>query len=231
MTAEQINAETRERLNGLLRTCYPIGAESERDAIQRIGGELVRIIDALDASREPARTFGADQAERLAVDIRNAAGKHNDDALPVVHVVRKMAAVLNASPEPARAEPVTAVANALCQSGQFETGQGGCAPLCMSVLGASRGGPHGCPHALKVHGELARAVLAAAPPLPAVSLPEGWPWHATIRERIAGYLRDEADDDDRHDPECGIFAEPELADLKRWLARWLDQSPEQGGHG
>jgi hypothetical protein len=87
---------------------------------------------------------------------------------------------------------------------------------------------------LPKHGMLEatfRAMVKAAPPCPAVTLPDGWPWHATIRERIAGYLRDEADDDDRHDPECGIFAEPELADLKRWLVRWLDQSPEQGGQG
>jgi hypothetical protein len=56
-----------------------------------------------------------------------------------------------------------AACHALCRSGKFETGQGGCAAICMSVLGSSRGGPHGCPHAGQVHSGLAKAVLAARP--------------------------------------------------------------------
>lgn len=52
------------------------------------------------------------------------------------------------------------VAKELCESGKFETGQGGCAPICMSVLGSSRSGPNGCPYRDQVHGELARSICA-----------------------------------------------------------------------
>ena len=51
------------------------------------------------------------------------------------------------------------VCKALCQSGKFETGQGGCALLCMSMLGSSRSGPHGCEHAEHVHGDLAHQII------------------------------------------------------------------------
>lgn len=54
-----------------------------------------------------------------------------------------------------------AICHALCQSGKFETGQGGCAPLCMSILGSSRGGPHGCEYAERIHGDLTDQILAA----------------------------------------------------------------------
>jgi hypothetical protein len=53
------------------------------------------------------------------------------------------------------------VAHVLCQSGKFETGQGGCAAVCMSMLGSSRSGPHGCHYAERVHGDLSQQVLAA----------------------------------------------------------------------
>lgn len=49
---------------------------------------------------------------------------------------------------------------ALCRSRKFETGQGGCAPICMSMLGDARAGPHGCSH-IGVHGKLADQILAA----------------------------------------------------------------------
>lgn len=49
---------------------------------------------------------------------------------------------------------------AICESGKFETGQGGCAALCMSVLGSSRGGPHGCPEVERVHGDMASRVIS-----------------------------------------------------------------------
>lgn len=61
------------------------------------------------------------------------------------------------------AEPMLrAACHALCQSGKFETGQGGCAAICMSILGSSRGGPHGCDYAPRVHGDLAASVLRSA---------------------------------------------------------------------
>lgn len=53
------------------------------------------------------------------------------------------------------------VARALCNSKKFETGEGGCAAICMSVLGSSRGGPHGCPEAKNVHCALAQAAIRA----------------------------------------------------------------------
>ena len=56
---------------------------------------------------------------------------------------------------------VTRVARALCQSGKFETGEGTCAILCLDVLGSARGGPHGCPHVVQIHGTLACAVIKA----------------------------------------------------------------------
>lgn len=50
-----------------------------------------------------------------------------------------------------------AAAKVICRSGRFETGQGTCAMLCMEFLGDPR--KNGCPHALKIHGKLALAVL------------------------------------------------------------------------
>ncbi|OWQ97989.1 hypothetical protein CDQ91_10235 [Sphingopyxis witflariensis] len=50
-----------------------------------------------------------------------------------------------------------AAAKVICRSGRFETGQGTCAMLCMEFLGDPR--RNGCPHALKIHGKLALAVL------------------------------------------------------------------------
>jgi len=72
---------------------------------------------------------------------------------------------------PSQAEPVpvsslrasvpsavhVAAAKVICRSGRFETGQGTCAMLCMEFLGDPR--KNGCPHALKIHGKLALAVL------------------------------------------------------------------------
>lgn len=52
-----------------------------------------------------------------------------------------------------------AACHALCNSRKFETGQGGCAAICMSMLGSSR--PN-CQYQQHVHSELAAAVLKAA---------------------------------------------------------------------
>jgi hypothetical protein len=57
---------------------------------------------------------------------------------------------------------VEKVAREICQSGKFECGQGRCAALCMDSLGDIRKSPHGCSHALKLHGPLARAALRIA---------------------------------------------------------------------
>lgn len=47
----------------------------------------------------------------------------------------------------------------LCQSGKFETGEGGCASICMSELGSSRDGPHGCPFAFTVFVKLVEQIM------------------------------------------------------------------------
>ena len=51
-------------------------------------------------------------------------------------------------------------ARAFCRSGKFESGQGTCSLLCMEFLGDVR--KSGCSHSTKLHGTLARAVLAIA---------------------------------------------------------------------
>jgi len=108
---------------------------------------------------------------------------------------------LASTPQPAVGEAgaVKAVCHALCQSGKFETGQGGCAAICMSVLGSSRGGLHGCEYAERVHGDLARAALSAAIPqvveqCAKVAEADGFGWAlddlpSTYRARIADRIR------------------------------------------
>lgn len=49
------------------------------------------------------------------------------------------------------------IAITICQSGQFETGQGTCAPICLDQLGNPRN--RGCCHAKTVHRRLAARIL------------------------------------------------------------------------
>jgi hypothetical protein len=80
---------------------------------------------------------------------------------------------------------VEKVAQGICQSGKFECGQGRCAALCMDSLGDIRKSPHGCSHALKLHGPLARAALRIALE-EAAKVAEGYPWcgsHVAARIR------------------------------------------------
>ena len=49
------------------------------------------------------------------------------------------------------------IAISICQSGQFETGQGTCALICMNQLGAPRN--KGCCHTKTVHKRLAALIL------------------------------------------------------------------------
>ena len=51
------------------------------------------------------------------------------------------------------------LADALCKSGVFETGQGTCALLCLDQLGDAR--KQGCPHAKAIHGKLAAQLCEA----------------------------------------------------------------------
>ena len=50
------------------------------------------------------------------------------------------------------------VAQALCKSGKFETGQGTCALICMDQLGDIR--KKGCGHCARVHGKIADTILS-----------------------------------------------------------------------
>jgi len=54
-------------------------------------------------------------------------------------------------------ERMKRVCKAICKSGKFETGQGGCAAICMSMLGDSR---KGCSYIVQVHGKLAGKIMA-----------------------------------------------------------------------
>lgn len=56
-----------------------------------------------------------------------------------------------------RTESMKRICETLCASGKFETGEGGCAALCMSMLGPSR--PR-CEHKVTVHGALASAIVS-----------------------------------------------------------------------
>ena len=51
------------------------------------------------------------------------------------------------------------IANTICQSRRFDTGQGTCALICMDQLGDVR--KKGCNHIIKVHGKMADDIIAA----------------------------------------------------------------------
>ena len=123
-------------------------------------------------------------------------------------------------------EMVEKVARAICNSGKFETRQGGCAALCMSMLGRSR--PN-CAHALEVHGKLAIAALAAAEAGESVawsdiaSAPKDGTWVL-----LKGGEPDEDYDFDAPKPPCVVA---------RWVAlhptggRWYFASYDSGYYG
>lgn len=75
-----------------------------------------------------------------------------------------------------------AVAQAICKSGKFETGQGTCALICMDQLGDVR--KKGCGHCARVHGKLADAILSllrtAAPAPDAKGEPVAWQWRGQL---------------------------------------------------
>jgi hypothetical protein len=96
---------------------------------------------------------------------------------------------------PAPAELRERVARAICKTDRFDTGEGTCAALCMEQLGDPR--RKGCGHALRVHGTLVDAILAALPEL-AGGVPAGWklvPEEPTEEMVCAG---------DRKDPGSGF---------------------------
>lgn len=54
-----------------------------------------------------------------------------------------------------------AIADIICKSGKFETGNGTCALRCMDQLGSARS--KGCHHAAYVHRDLASEIAMAIP--------------------------------------------------------------------
>jgi hypothetical protein len=188
-------------------------------------------------------------AERLAAEIRRRAGRYNDDSKPVHHVVQDMAAALDASPEPARAEPVAWKAGpgifvreedalAYCSDMMREDGPmplyaaphppalppGWVAVPVEPTEEMYQQGREVARSYLPKHGMLEatfRAMVKAAPPCPAVSLPDGFPWDAKTRQSMQRYLRAGFD----------AYSPISMDNLARVnaLIRWLDQSPEQGG--
>ena len=56
-------------------------------------------------------------------------------------------------------ETLEAVAQAICKSGKFETGEGTCSFVCMDQLGDARRGP--CSHAFRIHNKLANDIITA----------------------------------------------------------------------
>jgi len=71
-----------------------------------------------------------------------------------------------------------------------------------------------------------RAMLAAAPPCPAVSLPDGFPWDAGTRKELAFLINARISSTIPWVQETGMPTHLESAAVS--LARWLEQSPEQG---
>ena len=72
-------------------------------------------------------------------------------------------------------EMVAAAARAVCRSGEFETGEGGCAPVCLENFGVAR---YKCRHAFNVHGKISRTVIEAVAPM----------MEAAVLEQVADFL-------------------------------------------
>lgn len=79
----------------------------------------------------------------------------------IVKTLADWHALARPAPQPSD-DAVEKAARAICKSGKFETGQGTCALRCLDQLGSARSRP--CAHATAVHGDFARAVLAAVQP-------------------------------------------------------------------
>jgi hypothetical protein len=59
---------------------------------------------------------------------------------------------------------VERVARTICKSGKFECGEGACSFICLDQLGVAR--EPRCSHVVQVHGDLARAAIAAISSIP-----------------------------------------------------------------
>jgi hypothetical protein len=204
-----MNAETRERFESALSDLESLsrdkGISDERAAGYYDAAKLVQ--KALDASPEPAR------AEPVAWLIRQDSEaqwflwqlyKSKPD-LPSPWEIKP----LYAAPPPPTLPPGWVAVPVEPTEAMYQQGR------------------EVARNYLPKHGMLEatfRAMLAAAPPCPAVSLPEGWPWDAETRGRLS-----EGFDQWAHDIGEAMDQGPEghhgqmtaLIDL----ARWLDQSP------
>ena len=89
------------------------------------------------------------QLNELADAYASTAKLHQDNSVAsAVAYALRLAANLPSEEE---------IAISICQSGQFETGQGTCALICMNQLGAPRN--KGCCHTKTVHKRLAARIL------------------------------------------------------------------------
>ena len=82
-----------------------------------------------------------------ALDHCDGVGLYGDNLFTAYKALRLVAAL------PSEEE----IAISICQSGQFETGQGTCALICMNQLGDPRN--KGCCHTKTVHKRLAARIL------------------------------------------------------------------------
>jgi hypothetical protein len=68
--------------------------------------------------------------------------------------------------------PRQRICRAICKSGQFETGQGTCAFICMDQLGDPR--KKDCPHAWEVHARLADSIVKELVGMQSKAYDEPW---------------------------------------------------------
>lgn len=134
-----------------------------------------------------------------------AVGTYAKDAADIIR------GILDASPEPDRAEPPALPPGWVAVPVELTDEQ--LAVLLGIVPAMLPGFMIGADYLRQEHAKM----LAAAPPCPAVSLPEGWPWNEETRGVLSRIL------------EGSCFWWPEYRSSARALARWLDRLPERGG--
>lgn len=219
-----MNSDTRERLERLLRTCYPIGSESEKDAIHRIGRELVSVINALYAAPPPA-VPGWVPVEPTEEMLREAAAKvraflGTEGPYPRSRAMYR-AAIAAAPPYPAVSLPDYAELKAenerlkrsLDRANEYHE-------RLAERLDIRQDPETGVPS-----DEIDRLQLRLATTRSAVSLPDGWPWDALTRSELARLINARITSTLQWDDASRLPGA--LGRAAGELARWLEQ--QQGG--
>jgi hypothetical protein len=204
MEAASMNSETRERIQDLIRR-----ADDGDLTFHSLTTELQ---DILDASPEPAR------AEPVAWKAGPGIFVREEDALAYCSdMMREDGPMpLYAAPHPP-ALPPGWVAVPVEPTEEM---------LLARIVEPLRGlvkGHEAEAEVLECERSDYRNMLAAAPPCPAVTLPDGWPWNPVRRAKMSRILMDVA----AERPQAPISKD--TAKAIRRIARWLDRSPEQGG--